>query len=206
MISPPAPLSATWDLTYACQLRCGYCYSESGRRASTKLPLPDLLRIADVLASMGLRAVQLSGGEPLLVEGLPEIVRRLRAGGAKIVLFTNGLLLNDDNALEMARLFARIHVSLDGATADVHDSVRGRAGSFDGARGALGRHPLPCPRRGFHGGAAPHLSHRRSHRRRAGARRPGAPSDARRPGGLRRRAPGCRAGGKLASAERRVAD
>lgn len=132
-----APSTANWDLTYACQLRCGYCYSESGRRAAATLPRADLLKIADTLASMDLRSVHLSGGEPLLVDGLPEIVRRLRARGAKVVLYTNGLLIDDDNAAELGRLFARIRVGVDGATAEVHDRVRGREGAFEGAMAGL---------------------------------------------------------------------
>src|SRR5690349_21176853 len=115
-MSTPTPSSANWDLTYACQLRCGYCYSESGRRAARTLPHADLLRIADTLAGMGLRSVHLSGGEPLLVHGLPEIVERLRARGTKVVLYTNGLLINDDNAPELGQLFVRIRVGVDGAT------------------------------------------------------------------------------------------
>ncbi len=131
------PVSATWDLTYACQLRCGYCYSESGRRASSTLPHADLLRIADTLAEMGVRTVQLSGGEPLLVAGLPEIVEHLRARGAKVMLYTNGLLVTDANAAELGRLFSRIRVCVDGATAEVHDRVRGREGAFRGALDGL---------------------------------------------------------------------
>jgi MoaA/NifB/PqqE/SkfB family radical SAM enzyme len=133
----PSPLSATWDLTYACQLRCGYCYSESGRRAATQLPPADLLRIAETLAAMGLSFVQLSGGEPLLIKELPEIVRRLKAGRVRVLLFTNGLLVNDQNAPELARLFTSIHVSLDAATAELNDRIRGRKGAFDGALAAL---------------------------------------------------------------------
>ncbi len=132
-----SPSSANWDLTYACQLRCGYCYSESGRRAASTLPHPDLLRIADTLAGMGLRSIHLSGGEPLLVQGLTEIVTHLRARGAHVVLYTNGLLVNDDNAAEIGRLFGRIRVGIDGATAEVHDRVRGRRGAFDGALAGL---------------------------------------------------------------------
>lgn len=132
-----APSSANWDLTYACQLRCGYCYSESGRRAASTLPHADLLKIADTLAGMDLRSIHLSGGEPLLIDGLSEIVLRLRARGAKVVLYTNGLLVTDDNAAELGRLFARIRIGIDGATAEVHDRVRGRAGAFDGAMAGL---------------------------------------------------------------------
>jgi MoaA/NifB/PqqE/SkfB family radical SAM enzyme len=136
-MSVPSPSTANWDLTYACQLRCGYCYSESGRRAASTLPHADLLRIADTLAGMALRSIHLSGGEPLLVHGLPEIVEHLRAHGTKVVLYTNGLLVNDDNAAELGKLCARIRVGLDGATPAVHDKVRGREGAFQGAIAGL---------------------------------------------------------------------
>ena len=46
-------------------------------------------------------------------------------------------MLNEGNAAELARIFAHIHVSLDGATAEVHDRIRGRAGAFEGALAAL---------------------------------------------------------------------
>ncbi len=69
--------------------------------------------------------------------GLPEIVERIRANGTAVALFTNGLLVNDENVDELCRLFAKIHVSVDGATAEVHDKIRARAGSFSGAMSAL---------------------------------------------------------------------
>ncbi|UQA57320.1 radical SAM protein [Polyangium aurulentum] len=137
-MSGTIPSSANWDMTYACQLRCTHCYSESGRRASRRLPREDMLRIADTILAMGIKNVQLSGGEPLLVEELPEIAARLAAGGVRVALYTNGLLLNDDNARAFGELFDRIHVSLDGATAAVHDRIRGRAGAFEGALRGLG--------------------------------------------------------------------
>ncbi|HMY17207.1 MAG TPA: radical SAM protein [Polyangium sp.] len=132
-----APVAANWDITYACQLRCGYCYTESGRRAIGTPAHEDVLRIADVLGSMKLGSVQLSGGEPLLMRNLSDIVDRIRAHGTKVAIYTNGLLVNDDNAHELCDLFYRIHVSLDGATAEVHDKIRARKGAFAGATSAL---------------------------------------------------------------------
>lgn len=153
------PDAANWDITYACQLRCGYCYTESGRRPAGALPHDDLLRIADTLGSLGLASVQLSGGEPLLIRGLSEVVRRIQAHGTKVAIYTNGLLINDDNVHELCDLFFRIHVSLDGATAAVHDKIRAREGAFAGAISALEcldrtvgerrRDGRPVPRFGF---------------------------------------------------------
>jgi MoaA/NifB/PqqE/SkfB family radical SAM enzyme len=125
------PRIVNWHLTYACQLRCTHCYTESGRRASRKLPKAQLLRIADILASMKPAAVLLGGGEPLLVPELFQIRERLARAGIKTRLYTNGVDVTDDAVDEIARRFRLVHVSLDGATAEVHDAIRGRAGAFE---------------------------------------------------------------------------
>jgi MoaA/NifB/PqqE/SkfB family radical SAM enzyme len=126
-----------WDITYACQLRCTHCYSESGRRASRKLPLEDMLRVADAFGAMNPRSVHLAGGEPLLLEELPRVASRISSYGIPVALFTNGMTLTQVNVSEVARLFSATHVSVDGATAPVHDGIRGRDGSFEAALGAL---------------------------------------------------------------------
>src|SRR5262252_8344232 len=77
------PSAVNWDLTYACPLRCGHCYSESGRRPSRQLPLPSLLRIADeILAVRPVPTVTFTGGEPLVVRGVLDVARHLKEGGA----------------------------------------------------------------------------------------------------------------------------
>ena len=130
MTAPPE--SVVWDITYACPLRCVHCYSESGRRPSRQLAGEDLRRVADGLLALRPRAVVFSGGEPLAVPELPEIVRRVREAGVEAHLYTSGwgppartLGLVDD--------LTKITVSLDGARAGSHDRVRGRRNAFDHA-------------------------------------------------------------------------
>ncbi|WP_224370219.1 radical SAM protein [Hyalangium versicolor] len=137
MRSPSRSPDVIWDVTYACPLRCTYCYSESGRRASRQLGLADMLRVADALISLRPPSVQLSGGEPLLVKGLFQVAERFHAAGIPVALYTSGWLLEPEMIPEMLRLFAQIHVSVDGATARIHESIRGRPGSFDRAMRAL---------------------------------------------------------------------
>jgi len=122
-----------WQLTYACQLRCIHCYTESGRRASRKLPRAELLRIADILVAMKVKTVLLAGGEPLLVHEVFEIVRKLRAAGIAVSFYTNGLDMKESHARELADLGAQIHVSIDGPTPEVNDPIRGWAGAFAAA-------------------------------------------------------------------------
>src|SRR6185503_12685203 len=115
----PLPAFVIWDITYACPLRCSHCYSESGRRPKRELPQEEMLRLADVLVSMRPRAVDISGGEPLLVKGLQEVAARIVAGGVPIRIYTSGHGVDEVSAGWIGRLFSIVHVSVDGADAAV---------------------------------------------------------------------------------------
>ena len=136
MIDPPG--SVVWDITYACPLRCVHCYSESGRRPSRQLRHDDLLRVTDALASLRPRAIVFSGGEPVVVPELAEVIRRVRDAGIEPHLYTCGWR-RPSTVGDLLDLLTKITVSLDGATAASHDRVRGRAGSFDRALDTLRR-------------------------------------------------------------------
>jgi MoaA/NifB/PqqE/SkfB family radical SAM enzyme len=97
----------------------------------------DMRRVADVLVRMRLRRVLFSGGEPLLVQGLPQLAEQLVQGGISVSLYSSGWLLTEAWLPDLLRLFSSIHISLDGATAEVHDAIRGRKGSFERALRAL---------------------------------------------------------------------
>ncbi|AUX34282.1 MULTISPECIES: radical SAM protein [Sorangium] len=136
-VAIPPPTSVDWELTYACQLRCSHCYTESGRVPSRKLPREKLVRIAEVLGGMGLASVYLVGGEPLLVPEVFELGDILRASGTHVVLYTNGVGISRALAARIAATFPRVHVSLDGMSAAVHDAIRGRQGAFADAERTL---------------------------------------------------------------------
>jgi cyclic pyranopterin phosphate synthase len=73
----------------------------------------ELLRLVGVFATMGVRTVRLTGGEPLLRRGLPGLVARLSELGLSLSLTTNGLgLARQAQALRDAGL-NRVNVSLD---------------------------------------------------------------------------------------------
>ncbi|WP_067168530.1 radical SAM protein [Microtetraspora niveoalba] len=134
---PDRPLEIIWDVTYACPLRCSHCYSESGRRPSRQLDRERMLRVADAIVAMEPYGVSIAGGEPLLVRGIVEVAERMTAAGTKVALFTSGWTLRPEMVDDIARAFSSVSVSLDGATAEVHDRIRGRRGSFERALRAL---------------------------------------------------------------------
>lgn len=131
------PSDVVWDLTYACPLRCVHCYSESGRRPSRRLSDDDMLRTADAIISLKPDTVTFSGGEPFLVKGIFELAHHISQAGIQVLVYTSGWLLETWMTERMAQVFSQVHVSVDGATPDVHDRVRRRAGSFDRAMEAL---------------------------------------------------------------------
>ncbi|GII54293.1 hypothetical protein Pth03_26820 [Planotetraspora thailandica] len=137
MTTPKGPGDVVWDVTYACPLRCVHCYSESGRRPARQLNHEEMLAVADAIISLRPQSVEFAGGEPLLVRGIVEVAERIREAGVAANLYTGGWTLDRRSAEEVTRVFSRITVSVDGASAEVHDRIRGRAGSFERAMSAL---------------------------------------------------------------------
>jgi len=106
------------SVTDRCNLRCGYCMPEA---EYAWLPRPDLLTfeelvwLADRFASLGVESVRLTGGEPLVRQGLSSLVQQLSARPwlRDLALTTNGVLLAEQaRALKDAGL-KRLTVSLD---------------------------------------------------------------------------------------------
>jgi cyclic pyranopterin phosphate synthase len=104
-----------------CNFRCPYCMPEDrypqdeiGDRAG-RLDFDEIERVARAFAQAGVRKLRLTGGEPLLRRGLPELVARLvRIEGIEdLALTTNGsLLARHARALREAGL-QRLTISLD---------------------------------------------------------------------------------------------
>lgn len=127
-----------------CDQRCRHCQIWQGPGGRT-LSLGERLRVADDALAAGAEEALLTGGEPLLSPDLWPVAERLRAGGARLMLATNGMLLAR-HAAAVARLFDEVYLSLDGPSAAVHDAQRGVA-SWDrlaaGVRALRAEAPRP---------------------------------------------------------------
>ncbi len=123
------------SVTDRCNFRCPYCmpaevYGENYRF----LPRPELLtfeeleRLARVFASLGTKKIRITGGEPLIRHGLPELIERLAAipGIEDLSLTTNGFLLAKQ-AETLARAgLQRVTVSLDSLEPETFRKMSGR--------------------------------------------------------------------------------
>jgi len=106
------------SVTDRCNMRCGYCMPNEDYvwlPRTSILSLEELDRLAGIFAGLGASKVRLTGGEPLLRQGLDRLVAMLRARPElrDLTLTTNGLLLAERaEALRSAGL-DRVTVSLD---------------------------------------------------------------------------------------------
>lgn len=106
------------SVTDLCNLRCRYCMPECGvdkRDHGDILRFEEIVEIVTAAAELGVRKVRITGGEPLVRPGLPELCRRLSLipGVEELDLTTNGLLLERDaQALKEAGV-CRVNISLD---------------------------------------------------------------------------------------------
>ena len=128
-----------WRLSDRCNLRCAHCYQDDFGPASER-PLADLCRMADaVLGGLAGRevSVNLTGGEPLLLPGLPGLLAHL-AGHAnlrEVSVITNGTVTAAPvlEALARAERLRFLKVSLEAADEAANDRVRG-AGNLSRVR------------------------------------------------------------------------
>lgn len=133
--APPQPVGAKLELTFACNLRCGFCYTDSPRHTLARTPeLSDAewLAAVDETVDAGVLEAVVTGGEPLLRRELTlEVLERLDGAGVATYLNTNGWFVDDAVADRMGRLRGlHVFVSIDGATAERHDAARGVPGSW----------------------------------------------------------------------------
>nr|WP_070959487.1 GTP 3',8-cyclase MoaA [Hyphomonas sp. Mor2] len=107
------------SVTDRCDLRCTYCMAERMQF----LPKPELLtieeldRVASAFIRRGVQKIRITGGEPLVRRGMPELIERLGGylghGLDELTLTTNGTLLEQFAELLVKNGVKRINVSLD---------------------------------------------------------------------------------------------
>src|ERR671937_1070665 len=89
------------SITDRCNFRCVYCMPEEGLRwlrDDKILTFEEINRLARLFVRMGIRNIRLTGGEPTVRAGLPDLVRLLSPlrdeGLESLSLTTNGFRLD----------------------------------------------------------------------------------------------------------------
>jgi len=125
------PMTALWEITYACNHKCAFCYNcpQRGRRELSKEQIVSgLTKIAD----LGCVFLVLSGGEPLTRPDFFDIAWAGKRLGFALRIYTNGYLIDEIVARKMKELMPfEIEVSFHGARPETMDKLTGVPGSFD---------------------------------------------------------------------------
>jgi len=126
------PFHIQWHITNLCNLRCKHCYQEDFSK-NNDLEWAGLKRVSDnILATLSewnrKACIHLTGGEPLLKEELFSLLNYLdpKPEIEELGIITNGLLFSREvvKGLSAFPKLKKIKISLDGADAEVHDSIR----------------------------------------------------------------------------------
>src|SRR6201990_3199436 len=132
-----APICLTWELTYACNLSCVHCLSSSGRRDPRELTTDECKALIDEFERMQVFYVNIGGGEPTVRPDFWELVDYATAHHVGVKFYTHGIKITPQVAERLADSdYVDVQISLDGASEDVNDAVRGQ-GSYRTALRAM---------------------------------------------------------------------
>ncbi|MBR6457776.1 MAG: radical SAM protein, partial [Bacteroidales bacterium] len=132
-----------YELTGACNQCCRFCYNY-WRDGSSPIPAPEpsLARrtLKKLLSQASVGTISFSGGEPLLLNNVHDLVLQARFKGSRVNVLTNGTLLTDDALLNFVSLgVGAIQIPLLSADPAIHDYLTSVPGSWEKALDALRR-------------------------------------------------------------------
>jgi Fe-coproporphyrin III synthase len=127
-----------WNITKRCNLKCIHCYAHAKARPDdNELSTNEGMALIDDLAAFKAPVLLLSGGEPLMREDLPSLAEYAVQKGMRVVISTNGTLIDAAMAKTLKRIgLSYVGISLDGDR-ETNDHFRGVDGAFDMAMAGI---------------------------------------------------------------------
>ena len=135
LIGHPFPVAMTFAVTYKCQCKCVHCSAGSHlRKDKLELTTEEAKKLIKKSQDLGVTIIAFTGGEPLLREDIFELISYVNKRKAMPIMFTNGLLLTDENIEKLvdAGLYS-LFVSIDSPSPEEHNRLRGMPGIFESA-------------------------------------------------------------------------
>ncbi len=123
-----APDTVFFEVTRACNLRCTICFNSSGVKLNDELSLDERMDVVQDLANSGVQEIRFTGGEPLALPGINDLLAKASGLGLRVSLGTNAMLIDEARAQQLAKLGVCLAVvSIDGLQ-EKHDAIRGKGG------------------------------------------------------------------------------
>ena len=124
-------LSLELELSRACNLRCIYCYAESGIALKNELTLKEIFSIVDQAAHLGAqKIIILGGGEPLLYPHIIEVIDHIKSHDMAVDLFTNATLITPEIARVLYDKKVAISMKTNSQQEAIQDELAGRANTW----------------------------------------------------------------------------
>jgi radical SAM protein len=128
-----SPFTVAWEITRACALACVHCRaSAQPKRDPRELTTEEGFALIDQIAEMGNPILVVTGGDPLMRRDVYDLIRHGAERGLRVSLSPSATALLTKEHLQRAKDagVVRIHLSLDGSTAEIHDAFRQVDGSY----------------------------------------------------------------------------
>lgn len=125
------PYCVSWLITNRCNMACQHCYPSSGKEVCLELTPHEAKRALKNVLSIRPKIIFFSGGEPFLREDLFKLCQVTKDSGVKILICTNGSLLNKERIKKIREIgIEGIIVSLDSPNEEENDKFRGFKGAY----------------------------------------------------------------------------
>ena len=118
-----SPYFVDWAITPRCNLSCRHCRGFPEGEVTTERARKLITEIAELKPGW----VIIEGGEPLLRGDIFELLGLMRERQLTVHLITKGMLLTPQIVATLKRLGVKVMVSIDGATPETYEAVRGGA-------------------------------------------------------------------------------
>ena len=132
------------SVTDRCNYKCVYCRTGNDGAQYSELPIADYFRIVRIFVDLGIEKVRLTGGEPLLRKGLPDLIRELAKlktaaddEPLDLALTTNGHLLAEKAQILKDAGLTRVTVSMDAVDPEIFTRITRVPGSFHKVRNGI---------------------------------------------------------------------
>jgi radical SAM protein with 4Fe4S-binding SPASM domain len=123
------PVTAVWEITMGCNMRCTHCGSACAEPLKDELTTDEALKLCKDIGDMGLAWVTISGGEPSVRKDWAQIAKALSDNNVIPNMITNGWDFDEEFSQKAeAAGVASLAISIDGLE-KTHDSIR-KKGSY----------------------------------------------------------------------------
>ncbi len=126
------PKNITLELTYACNASCVFCDRWKAPKEK-QLKKDDWIKVIESFRLLGIKNINLSGGEPLLFPGIMDLISKCNELDIRVAINTNGIILSDFIKNLGNREISGIMVSIDSSIPEEHDKTRRNPGAWEKA-------------------------------------------------------------------------